>query len=58
MCCNTRSQFTIQLQLQETVFSEDVHSVMVVIAFVIVLKCLPEEWRIDFLWDAWLAVTI
>ena len=48
----------LQLRLQETVFSGNVTSIKAIIALVVVLKCLPEAWRDDFIWEAWLAVTI
>ena len=33
-------------------------NVQAILALVIVLTCYPEEWWDEFLWDAWLAVTI
>jgi len=55
---NKETQFEVQLKLRETVFIGEVTSIQAMIALVVVLQCLPEAWRKDFLWDAWLAVTI
>ena len=45
-------------QFTDTIFDDMVNDAQVLIALVIVLKCYPPQWRQNFFWDAWLAVTI
>lgn len=52
------SQFTVKLNFSETIFEGTVNDAQALVALVMVLSCYPEQWRQDFFWDAWLAVTI
>ena len=54
-----RDNFSVAgLNLKETVFEGMVNSTQAIVALLIVLEVYPKSWRKDFLWDAWLAVTI
>ena len=45
------------VELRETIFTGDVSDMQALIALVIALKLQPDSWM-NFIWDAWLAVTI
>ena len=48
----------VKMQFEETVCEGDITSIQAVITLVVVIKCLPLSLWNDFIWDAWLAVTI